>query len=220
MLKRIWNHKKQFVQFGILIQIKTLILGIIIVSFLINKYLGFMLAVVYLSMIIHELGHCLAVLIVGDKVSTIVIDIFSAYVDWDWRTPITKSKIVFMALMGPITNIALAILGYYIFDGIYAYIAVLTNLSLAITNLIPLGFSDGHQTFGALILNNPYACSIQKTRCAIGFIINFIYINITLYIMGINEIKIWYIIVPTSIVAATINCAYMIIRENNLLRKV
>lgn len=103
---------------------------------LLNYFLVF-----FISILIHEITHAVIGMFYGLKIKNIGISMGGVSIEFDNFNLNYIKKIVIYAT-GPVMNLFLSLVTYCIFKERYIFF-VLTNLALAIFNLIPLYPLDG-----------------------------------------------------------------------------
>lgn len=94
----------------------------------------------------HELGHCLAVRLLGGKVSRLRLTFAGAELRLSTARKLSHGKMLLVTLAGPVTNLLLALSSavlarYGLGKGLYIFTGI--NLGLAAFNLLPAGWLDG-----------------------------------------------------------------------------
>ena len=145
----------------------------------------------FLACILHEMGHCAALLLIGNSVKQINITAFGAKILPNGSLSYGKELLV--AAAGPGVNILLAYLCTRVSDGT-AFAGV--NLALAVFNLLPIGDLDGARILRcamALIAPDEFtSCMMQclgycftAVFSIFGVVMAAQYQNITLLLMSL-----------------------------------
>lgn len=120
------------------IQIKFLFVALITFLMFVDESGIFIFC--YLSSLIHELGHIVAVYICGDKIDRIVFDIYGILIHK--QENLSYSKQLFILLLGPFVNIIIGFLfGFSKLS--WAGFFAASNMVLGIFNLLPISGLDG-----------------------------------------------------------------------------
>ena len=101
---------------------------------------------VLLGCICHELGHCLAVCVLGGRVSRLRLTFAGAELRLSVAGNLSHGQMLLVALAGPATNLLLAFLAMVLArygSGGRLYLFAGINLGLAGFNLLPAGWLDG-----------------------------------------------------------------------------
>lgn len=94
----------------------------------------------YAASMLHELGHIAAVYLCGDKIDSIVFEVYGILIDKHENTSYFQQ--IFILLSGPAINIILGIIFAYIpvqWCGLFSKV----NIVLGIFNLLPINGLDG-----------------------------------------------------------------------------
>ena len=105
--------------------------------------------------VLHEFGHALVAASLGYRLNKITLMPYGAVISGD-ITGLRFSDEVKVALAGPLTNLASAVLFvalWWVFPETYAYtdLAVSASLSVALVNLLPCAPLDGGRILGAVL---------------------------------------------------------------------
>lgn len=124
----------------------------------------------FLSVLLHELGHALVARRYGVKTRRIILWLLGGIAQLE-RIPREPAKELAIALAGPAVSFALA-LGFHLLKtpqgawGFLSHYLFLVNLSLGLFNLLPALPLDGGSVYRALLaLRKPY---LQATRQAVA----------------------------------------------------
>lgn len=124
----------------------------------------------FLSVLLHELGHALIARRYGVKTRRIILWLLGGVAQLE-RIPREPAKELAIALAGPAVSFALA-LGFHLLKtpqgawGFLSHYLFLVNLSLGLFNLLPALPLDGGRVYRALLaLRKPY---LQATRQAVA----------------------------------------------------
>ena len=142
-----------------------------------------------LACLLHELGHCAALLILGNDIKRITLSAFGASIEP--AAPMSALEEFLIAGAGPGVNLILAVLSARVPEG-NTFAGV--NLALAVFNLLPVWQLDG-----ARILRCVLECLMFETHAAkisgcldfcftlifagAGFVLSLNYGNLTLLLM-------------------------------------
>lgn len=101
-----------------------------------------------LAALIHEIGHLLAMIIIGDKPESIMFNLFDVAIVDTKRAAHSYKHDVFILALGPILNICIFGLFYFTYsffeiENLYTF--SLQNLFLGMMNLLPIESLDGGQ---------------------------------------------------------------------------
>lgn len=94
----------------------------------------------------HELGHCLAVRVLGGRISRLRLTFAGAELRLSAATPLSHGRMLLVTLAGPTVNLLLALLSATLARhgaGERLYLFAGVNLGLAAFNLLPAGWLDG-----------------------------------------------------------------------------
>lgn len=101
---------------------------------------------VLLSALLHELGHCLAISLLGGRVTRLRLSLTGAELRLSAAHPLSCGKMIPAALAGPAVNLLLALGSAALArrgGGEQLYFFAGLNLGLACFNLLPVGWLDG-----------------------------------------------------------------------------
>ena len=134
------------------------------------------------AIVLHELGHLLASLLLGIKINRIYISIFGARLEIANSIPYYKELL--MALAGPL----LGIVGYLLTIKSAMYHPSLmafsiTSLALSIFNLFPLDTLDGGRVIRCVFCSLFSLDTAEKTMQILSFFTLFSFWLISVYIM-------------------------------------
>jgi Zn-dependent protease len=121
----------------------------------------------FLSVLLHELGHALAAQRLGIRTQRITLWLLGGVAQLE-RIPREPKKELFIALAGPLVSFALALLFRLLRQevgalGFLTHYLALVNLVLGLFNLLPALPLDGGRVYRALLaLRHPYARATQK----------------------------------------------------------
>ncbi len=133
--------------------INILILPLILVAFFTKSQMTFFIA--FGTVLIHELCHLFAALILDVRVYSVIIMPFGMTLRIDNSVLKTPEKEALIALAGPISNAVMLMLAY-IFKGNSEnyYLFLVINYALFILNLLPVPPLDGGRIMRCIIIKN------------------------------------------------------------------
>ena len=199
MLPAFNERKKLFdlFNFPIYADLGAAILALILLSFGSNLIGGLILVfVVFGSVLLHEIGHAIAVRKLGHGESTIQLSGLGGVTQW--RGHPSKRHQIIISLAGPAVSFALAIIGFILltltskdaaltrtFLGYVAYL----NMLWAIFNILPIHPMDGGKALRAFLQEERRDGLLLSLKISLGTCIAFAilgflqgYIIITLYL--------------------------------------
>lgn len=94
----------------------------------------------YMASLLHEMGHLFAIYMCGDVVDDIVFDVYGILINK--HENISYPQQIFILFAGPIANIILGIVFYFIPAPWCSFFSG-ANIVLAVFNLIPINGLDG-----------------------------------------------------------------------------
>jgi hypothetical protein len=224
MLKKIWNHNLKFIFDDVLIRVSTVLILLVMICSLMGGVVFFTALTFFLSMTLHELGHMLAIKLVGGGgVNELKIGILEAYVKWEYDAAALSNKDhVIVSLAGPLANVIIAMIAWTVLQNPYAQIAIIFNTILAFTNLSPIGFSDGHQAISIMLHGKMADNSFRRIRVSVTIVIQLIACVWAAWVCGILIVHspagfaILLLIIAICTLPATL---YLIRRENKLCQR-
>ncbi len=176
------------------------------------------LALSFIFILIHELGHVLSGITLGLKIKKINMNLFGFSLEYEnYGKKRILNKII-IDLAGPFVNLILFLIGIIYKIPIIAYI----NLCILIVNMLPISPLDGGRvTKNILLLNNSYKETIKITRkvSAVSLIITSILLSMaTIYFRNIAFIifllYLWYLNLKESKKNAVVQKVFKMIDNN------
>lgn len=101
---------------------------------------------ILLSCLLHELGHCLAIHLLGGQVNRLRLTFAGAELRLSAAKPLSPRRMMLVALAGPAANLLSALTAAALARrgvGSWLYFFAGLNLGLAVFNLLPAGWLDG-----------------------------------------------------------------------------
>lgn len=201
-----------FKVFGIKIKISFLFVALITTFIVIDssKYMLLGLS----SALIHEMGHIMAMILVGSKPSKVEFNLFDIDIKDNNRNNRDYRNNIFILLGGSITNFLIALflwILYYVFKDQSIFMLISENLILGFFNILPIESLDGGQILyiflsnklqdnnKVIVLLEGISFIILFPLAAAGFYIllkskyNFSLLLISCYLMSVILIKKGYI---------------------------
>jgi Zn-dependent protease/predicted transcriptional regulator len=161
-----------------------------------------------ISIVLHELSHSLVARRYGIPMKGITLFIFGGVAEMDEEPPSPKAEF-FMAVVGPLASILIALLSYqiYIFgkqfgwpvpvNGIFLYLGII-NMVLAIFNLFP-GFPlDGGRMLRSVLWywkNNIRWATRVSSQIGAAFGLGLIILGVVSFIFGNLIGGIWWVLI-------------------------
>lgn len=162
----------------------------------------------FVSVVLHELGHAVIARRFGAPISQITLFIFGGVAELKEEPPSPKAEF-FVAIAGPIVSVIISLCMFFLTSighqlgwpvlalGVTGYLAMI-NLVVVIFNLIPAFPLDGGRIFRALLWgwkgNLGWATKIA-TKLGSGFGLGLIFLGILTFISGQIFVGVWWIII-------------------------
>ena len=130
-----------------------------------------------LAIVIHELGHVAAIILLGGTISSLTFNAGGLNISYNSNS-FTYMQDVICALFGPLFGIFAAViasnLGYKVFGGI--------SLSISVFNLIPVRPLDGGRILWSIITAFDF-CNAERIVCFIEVALITIFLIFSLYVV-------------------------------------
>lgn len=103
-----------------------------------------------LACVFHEMGHCFAIYICGEKVKTLSLSVVGAEIPLP--SHLSYSQEFFCAVAGAMTNLLVAF-GVHLFfgDSVQSTLFIGLNIALALLNLLPISKLDGGRALACVL---------------------------------------------------------------------
>lgn len=170
--------------FGVPITFKHpwVLLGLIGLFFAISIQMGFAILLLFLSLMVHEYGHMIAMRSVGSTVFGITVGVFNAYIES--TVPKTNIDIIKEYVGGPLATLLLSIMSLGLWLVFYLqifWIMFILNIFLLLTNILPIPPLDGGMIIYYWIKEKYGWCDLKKLFY-VGQITSFITVLTTVLI--------------------------------------
>lgn len=120
------------------------------------------------SIVVHELGHIIAATLIGARAENFIIHGFGVELIFPGKT-LTPNKTLILAAGGPVASIILALCAIS-FEKNLLYI---TNISIAMINLLPVAPLDGGNIIGAILSSHLPRKTVRKFSRICGKFLGF-----------------------------------------------
>lgn len=144
--------------------IHFLVIPLIFIAFYTKSQMTFFIA--YSIVLIHELCHLLAAILLNVKVYSIIIMPFGMTIRLDSSIMRSPKKETIVAIAGPISNAIMFLFGYILLyakiQSLNLYLFLFFNLAMLIVNLIPVPPLDGGRILRTIIIK--YVGLIPSSR--------------------------------------------------------
>ena len=174
--------------------------------------------IIFISVLLHELGHSIAAKVLGIKVLEIQLFPFGAIVIMENITKYGGFEELIIALFGPIMSLIIALIFFH-FKNIDNDLIFKYNFALFLFNLIPALPLDGGRIIRNIILIRLSYKKATKLLTNCGKMLAIVIILFNIYLIINGEITIAYIITAIFIFAGAIkeekNCSYVYLLNRN-----
>lgn len=162
--------------------IHILILPLLLIAFLTESQMTFFIA--FGTVLVHELCHLFAALILNVKVYSVIIMPFGMTLRLDNKVLRTPKKETLIALAGPLSNAVMLIFAYfYRGSSPNYYLFIVINLALLFLNLLPIPPLDGGRIARCFFIKNFGLMSGMKIMRRISKIFIFIIFALGIFLL-------------------------------------